>query len=251
MRRSAWLLALALLAMAPTAGQAQGRPIWRMCLPDSPFPPFLNNDASRLGLSERMMRLAAERVGLDLQLTRLPIARCRALVQEGAYDSFVAPESAQDLPGLRFPRLADGSLDAARRMVEVRMLWVQRRDATWGWDGRALSQFPNKGLVGFRQGYLGGVSAARALGVAIDQSAVSADQLLRLVALGRFAAAVLIDVEAESAFQRYSGEDLRMLDKPLRSERYFAAVSSRSKAELAQAWWEQFALLRDSAAFKP
>lgn len=220
-------------------------------MPDSPFPPFLNNDPERLGLSEKLMKLAGRNAGLDVQFTRLPIARCRALVQDGAFDAFIAPEAAAALPNLQFPRLADGSIDAGRRLVQVRMRWVQRVDATWTWDGSAVEGFPPEGRVGFRQGYLGGVPAVRALGLRLDQTAASAEQLLRMVALGRLAAAVLIDVELDAALRTHAHVALRVLDKPLRVELYHAAVSGHSSKAHAEAWWRQFALLRDSAAFKP
>jgi hypothetical protein len=228
---------------------AQSQP-WRVCLPDAAFPPYLLNDAEQLGVSEKLMREAGRRAGLEVQFTRLPIARCRALVQQGELDAFITPDAAATLPGLRFPRLGE-AVDAARRLVEVRFLFVQRDDADWRWDGQALQAFPSAGRVGLRQGYLGGVGAVRALGLSVDQSGSSATQVLGMLRLRRVEAAVLMDVEMDGALRQAGAEGLRVLPQPLRQERYYAAVSQSRDATLAEAWWRQIGLLRDTAAFRP
>lgn len=247
MRALTWFLLPAWLLGASVAAQPQP---WRVCLPDTPFPPYLLNDPEQLGLSERLMREAGRRADLAVQFTRLPIARCRALVQQGEFDSFIAPDAAASLPGLRFPRQGE-QLDPNRRLVEVRFLWVQRADAAWAWDGRALQSFPPEGLVGMRQGYLGGVSAVRALGLNLEQGGVSAAQVLGMLKLKRVEAAVLMDVEMAGALRQAGPEGLRVLSPPLRQEHYYVPVSQARDAALAEAWWKQIALLRDTPPYRP
>jgi hypothetical protein len=237
-----------LLLLSQAAAQA---PVpWRVCLPDAAFPPYLLNDAKQLGLSERLMRDAGERAGLAVQFSRLPIARCRALVQQGQLDALIAPEAGAALPGLRFPRQSE-AVDPARRLVEVRFHWVQRSDAAWRWEAGALKAFPPDGRVGMRQGYLGGVNAVKALGLELEQSAVSAPQVLGMLRHGRVEAVAMMDMELEPALQQVGTAGLRVLSPPFLQERYYAATSQASDAALAEAWWKQIALLRDTGAYRP
>lgn len=244
------MLGLLLLLTSAAAVQPPTPAAWRVCLPDAAFPPYLLNDADRLGLSEQLMLEAGKRAGLAVQFLRMPIARCRALVQSGALDSLIAPEAGAALPGLRFPRQGE-ALDPARRLVEVRFHWVQRTEAEWRWEAGSLRGFPADARVGMRQGYLGGVAAVRAMGLSLDQQGGSATQVLLMLRHRRVEAVAMMDMELEPALRQVGGSDLRVLDPAFLQERYYAAVSQASDAARAEAWWRQIALLRDTPAFKP
>lgn len=242
---------LGLQALPITSVQAQELQPWRVCVPDAPFPPYLNNDPARLGVAERLMVEAGRRAGLQIQFERLPYQRCAALVRSGSLEALVAPAVAAESAGLQFPRRGN-ELDPQRLLARVALVWLKRPDSPLQWDGRQVQGLESGAAVGMRSGMVAGVGRLQALGFKVDSSARDAGQLLRMVEGGRVAAAVLLEAELRGVDADLVA--LRQLERPLLVEQYYAAAPSPLAPErqaLLTEWWRQISLLRDSSAFRP
>lgn len=249
--RAGLLAAAALLVGVHASAPAEQLTPWRVCVPDAPFPPYLNNDPARLGVAERLMVEAGRRAGLQIQFERLPYQRCAALVRSATLEALVAPAVAAESPGLLFPRRGT-ELDAQRLLARVALVWLKRPDSALQWDGRQVQGLEPGAAVGMRSGMVAGVGRLQELGLKVDASARDADQLLRMVSGGRVAAGVILEAELRGAPEALG--DLRRLERPLLVEQYYAAASAQltpaQPSQLAE-WWRQIGLLRDSIALRP
>lgn len=98
-----------------------------VCVSDVAFPPFTFPD--REGEGQRLVRLASERQGWQVEFISRPWRRCLAGVEQGAFSAVVgAAATAQYRSFMAFPQYA-GQPDAQRAGRTSRPVWplTQRR----------------------------------------------------------------------------------------------------------------------------
>ncbi|MEJ6000159.1 substrate-binding periplasmic protein [Paucibacter soli] len=229
-------LVFALLGLSSPALQAL-----RMCAP------ILNVEVESASARERFARLeapvreAARNVGLgELEITRMPAARCRLETEQGKFDVLIASFTSADTANFELP-LRHGQLDPERRVLSVDFVLIRRRGSPADWDGGRFSRVQR---VGLKRGVPLLVNALRSHAeIEIDDLSFTAEQLLRKLAAGRIDLALVMREEYEVA---RSGTESRLevLAHPFANMDIYLGFSKKAPPELlarAPAWWEQVA----------
>lgn len=240
------LLTTAVCAAAPRA--------WRVCITDSRAPPLITQDPARPGAIERLLVDAGRAAGLETKLLRLPIERCRLMLERDELDAFLAVPVPANRALLDFPSLPNGEPDPAYRIALGHLVWIKRNDAPGNWDGRRLSGVGPQVKVGVRHGQRFGIELLQSLGLQIDSGSIDAPHVLRRLQARRFDLALLLLPEFE-ALRRGQPEfaDLVALPRPFLVSEFYAAVSKRVDPALRpqiEAWWAALARLRDQPAYR-
>lgn len=228
------------LGLAPSL-HAQTR-AWRVCIFNTVVLPYITQDPERPGLLEQALVEAGREVGLQVELLRYPIERCRLLARVGELEVMLASAVPANLAALQFP-MHDGQPDSRLAVTRNRLLLIQRGDSAWSWDGRALSGRPR---VGTRRGAQVGLSELQALGLEVDATSLDSPHLLRRLLAGRFDLALL----GSSEFQTLQAQQpefatLQALGPPFMTTDFYAALAPRPELLApAQAWWQALARLR-------
>lgn len=250
------LLLPAVALLAALGARAQPQP-WRVCLPDLQAPPYLNNAAQRLGVSERLLVDAGEAAGLAVQLSRQPIRRCRQLMELAQVESTLAAHIPSNLSLGQFP-LHQGRPDTLRRVAHLRLVWVRRVGSRLDWDGqRLLGLAPTDAppLVGVRRSMESAIEPVLALGLRVDEGAFGTAQLLEKLLAGRVDLALGLEEEMRQALRAPElRERLQLLPRPLRQQDYYAVLApglTPQARRLGERWWDEIARLRDLPPYRP
>lgn len=246
------LRSLLLLSLLPAMACAQPPArIWRVCVTDMVVPPYLNNDPTRPGLVERLLVDAGRQAGLAVLLLRYPVKRCRAMLDGDGADAAIAGPTAGNLADqLLFP-LKDGGFDVARRLARINLVWVKRADAPWSWDGRSfggrVAGAPPP-LVGTRISMRIATEPLNAMGLRVDETALSTRQLLAKLVARRIDAVVALQEEVELALHDPALKPLVVLPRAFHTGEFYAVVKGPLAPELVEpveAWWTAIGKLRD------
>lgn len=199
MRTVSWtLVALALAADAAAA------PL-NLCFEDIPQAPWTMPDGA--GLNIELLKRVARVTGEQFNYVARPWKRCEEETRSGVMDGMIGPSDnprrrAFSLP----PRKPDGTQDPERAMYHDHVALFLRAGSGASWDGRHLVN--PRGLVVAQRGYYT-VDMLQALGQKVIDTPKSADEGLRLLAVGSADVAVLMGRTAESALggdSRYHGQ---------------------------------------------
>ncbi|MGV7206959.1 hypothetical protein ACLB1G_03785 [Oxalobacteraceae bacterium A2-2] len=120
-----------LLAAALACGRAAACEPVRFGYPDQHRPPYwLGNGhevpASHPGAGVELLRRFAASAGCSAEFVRLPVLRLRAMLAAGEIDFLPLDTSAQDTPGVVFPRTGNGSPDPERATPMLVVVWCGR-----------------------------------------------------------------------------------------------------------------------------
>ncbi|HEY0957381.1 MAG TPA: hypothetical protein VGE36_21690 [Roseateles sp.] len=229
----AWLL---LLLTGLWAGPLQAQPVkLRLCTSDVPFHPYTMPDGS--GLFQRRLALLARAAGVEVVPTVAPRARCLQSTRTGAADALIGVFAPERLAWMAYP-MREGVADEERGLGRVRFLLYRRVGTHFGWDGRRFTGLGDQPL-GLQFGYQYGVKVAD-LGVAVDDRATSAEQLMAKLARGRVALALMQPEQAQLVLSRMPDAGIEALDTPFTSQAFYVIVTQdfwRRHPEQVQRLW--------------
>lgn len=238
----AGLLCLLLISGPARAAPQATLPVMRLCTSDTPFLPYTAPDGS--GSSQRLLAQALQGLPLRLQTHVAPRARCLLDAKAGQADALIGVFDPERLAWARYPMrgdLPDGSqaLDAGRFLV------YRRVGSPADWDGERFSQLQGA-PVGVRLGFSYGGLLARS-GAPIDDKATSAEQLLRKLAKGRVALAIVQEAQGEALLQQGLEVPVEALPMPFGSFELHLILTQRFVQQhpaLAQQLWQRIGQLR-------
>ncbi|MGQ7958565.1 hypothetical protein ACUTAF_12790 [Pseudomonas sp. SP16.1] len=238
LKRVGWLLMLGIGFCPAVVLASQHRPL-RVCISDSPFPPFTH--PAREAAGQRLLRQAVEAQGLALEFVPKAWRRCLRGVQQGVYDGVIGTAANLEYQAfLAFPRMQE-RVDERRSLGTTRMLLYRRVGSRASWNGRTFQNL-NGPLL-----YLSGRSALKSMiesagGQGLDY-ARSSEQLALMMLNGRGSLAIDHQSEVERIIRMppYRGR-FEILPKPFIEAAIYFAVgldSYRQRRPLFEAiWWE-------------
>jgi len=220
----------------------------RICIYDHAFPPLTYPDGS--GQAQELMRRAAAGLPLTLASTVMPRNECIARLRSGELDAMLGAFLPERLEYSAFP-MQGGQPDTGAALAELRIMVFKRRDSSLGWDGQ---QFVDLGRqpVGTEPGFLH-VLKLRQLGVVVDDSGSSVEQMLGKLAQRKVAAVTAQQGEgAAIVHDKFRGE-IDMLPQPfLVTPMYlvFNKAYYEQHRALVDGYWNAMRQQRHSAAFQ-
>lgn len=224
-------------------------PVVRLCHEDAPSYPWLQENGR--GLSQIMMEMVADRLGIAIQTEALPWVRCMAEVKAGRLDGLYKVSYAPERMALgEFP-LKHGQPDAALRMLTDSYHLYRARNGHLGWDGRHIAH-ADKGIAA--QTGFSIVAQLQQWGLRVDSSSRSAAVILRKVLLGRVDGAALQSRAADDAIAADPSLQgtLDKLEPPLAVKPYYLIFSHdfyQRQPALARRIWDAVAEVRASPAY--
>ncbi len=242
------LRSLALLLWCGVA--VAGTPVatLRLCTLDKPFPPYTMPDGS--GQTQELLRRAAKALSLAVSNITAPRARCLAYLESGTVDGLVASYLPERMKLGRFPMNDEGA-DPARALGYPRFLVYRQRGSAVQWDGKAFTGLDGK-PVGVQYGFVMG-PMLKALGVAADDGAMTTEQNLGKLALGRVSAAVALENEAQPLIAKAFAGKVEPLAVPFVISPLYLQVSHgyyQQHEEAVEALWATIRRVRESPSFK-
>lgn len=243
-------LGCALIGVVPTWAAEPAKPAapLRLCFESATIQPW--RTAEGKGLNFDLLQQVSQQVGTPFVYLALPWKRCLASLQANEVDgAFAASFSEERLEIGAYPggKVADPS----KRMHTDRYVLLRRKGSPVQWDGKQISNL--NGAVGVQLGY-SIAGQLRNQGVAVEEHNQGPLVLVRLLILGRVAAAALgasdaamLSVQPEVAAQ------LEELPIPLTEKPYYLMLSHQllaTQPELAQRIWKAIEAVRNSATYK-
>jgi len=192
----------------------------RLCTSEVPFYPYTMPDGG--GQFQRRLMQAGDRVGLTVVLSVAPRARCLQNTRTGESDALIGVFTPDRLAWLDYPMRA-GRADEERSLGSVRFLLYRRVGSDYGWDGRRFIGMGQQPL-GVQFGYQYGVKLAE-LGVAVDDRATTAEQLMAKLAKGRVALALVQQEQARQVLSQMPGHGIEALEPPFSQQAFYAIVT--------------------------
>ena len=169
------ILAALLAILALPAGAAE---TIRVCSDDQPHPPFYFPD--REGTVQVLLRMAAARAGVEIQIVPMPVRRCEAEIQNGGADAIAVAEfESQALKRYVFP-LRNGRADPAKSVASTSALVFRSKGSSASWDGRRFTNLNGPVLV--QTGHVFITRRLESMHIPFDSGAAAAEQnFLKLI----------------------------------------------------------------------
>lgn len=215
-----------------------------ICISDQAFPPFTFVDHE--GDSQRLIRLAVEHQGWQVEFVALPWRRCLAGVASGAFSGVAGASATQEyLAFMDFPQRS-GQPDQRRALGMTRLLVYRAAGSVAGWDGRSFSGLARPVL------YLAGREALKArltsMGVRADDTAKTSPQLASMLLKGRGSLVIDHDYQVAEliASPQFQGR-FEVLPVPFGEAPIFLAFGRHlheRQHRLVEAIWDEIGVLR-------
>jgi polar amino acid transport system substrate-binding protein len=223
----------------------------KACMPDYPNRPFSSPIEETAG--QRVVTLAVQRQGDDVQFIATPWARCLAGIQGGEYDLLMGAEPDEDLsPFVAFPQRA-GKVDTSRRLGVIEYVVVQKLSSQLMWEGRA---FKDLGLPVVVPRSIYAVSKRLAsIGVVFKSLNYNAGRFAALLCHDRTEFIVVRRNDLPTAISGCPASPaLHLQSFPLTATDVYLGVRRsllQSRPELGEAIWRELAKIRSSNEWPP
>lgn len=243
------LKAAAAVAVLGLSTLAHAGGLVKLCMEDRDIRPWITRDGG--GLNVVLLDRVAATLGIHIEYQRLPWKRCldklKANQVDGAFGASFKPE-----------RLAYGvypggaSPDAAKRLNLDRYILVCRRDSGVHWDGKVLGGL--RGAVGTQLGY-SVADDLRQRGIAVDEGAPGANELMHKLLAGHVAAAAMLEGEARTLITEFPevARTVQVLPHALVEKPYYLLLSHafmKAQAKRADAIWNTIEKVRESKDYQ-
>lgn len=213
----------------------------RVCVPDTPIPPFIGGGPQALGETERALSAAGTVSGFDVTFVHAPPARCLQLLERREVDGSLAAPTTSNLEIARFP-MKSGQVDASLRLVHARIVFAVLAGRSIDWDGRRFAGVDAKTVrIGARKQLSGVLEPLRLHGLEASEQPTTARQLLDMLVRGRVDVVASLEEELRFELGKRRDAGIRVLSKPLMEVDYFLGVSPAmlaSHRDAMQRLWE-------------
>jgi len=224
-------------------------PVLRLCTSDTPFLPYTAPDGS--GSSQRLLVQALQGMPVRLQSYVAPRSRCLLDAKAGHADALIGVFDSERLAWARYP-MRGGQPDDSQALAAGRFLVYRRVGSPADWDGERFSALQGS-PVGVRLGFSYGGALGRS-GAPVDDKATSAEQLLRKLAKGRVALAIVQEAQGELLRQQGLEAAIEALPTPFSSFELHLILTQRFEQQhpaLARQLWQRIGQLRARPAGSP
>lgn len=232
--RHPWLagtLALLLAVAAPASHAAERCAPIRVAYTDRHAPPFYfgtgDTVPDRPGAAVELIRQMIASTGCPIAFVRVPVARIRVALADGSVDMAPLNATPTDTGIAAMPLDAQGRLDPRRSIEALTYVFVRASDpAPAGVDTTAY-------FKGKRLGIVQGIAYAaqlRAEGYLVDAGATDLERNIEKLLMGRvdgYAATVTTPTDLDEVLRARYGNQVRRLERPIRSSRTFLAASKQ------------------------
>ena len=245
------LLACMLVLWGPLAGWAEAQQTLRIVYEEAPNPPRHLGDGSEVpeppGITVDMLRLAAERLGLELELLRVPWVRGLFMIETGQADAIFHASFKADRLSIGVYPIAGDSPDESRAIFYQKYVFYVRQDSGVTWDGSVLDGATRP--AGATSGY-SVIDDLAALGIPVESER---NQLINFCKLqeGRIDAYAELQTMADPYLAADGGmfEGIVRLDPAIVEKAYYLMFSHQfhdAYPALAESVWDEIRRINNS-----
>ena len=252
MRRMIGSLLLTLVAYLPALATPPDALIF--CHEDQTSYPWELKDGS--GLNIILLEMLARRLEITIELPAVPWKRCLQGLADNIYHgAFAASFKPERAAFAHYPRRADGSLDASRRLHTSGYTLYKLKASKLNWDGQRFTHLGPDDTIGYQTAFSIG-DTLKALGVAnLDDGSKIAERILEKLLLNRLAGVALQSFNGDQLLRSIPEFQHRIvaIDTPLITKPYFLILSKQMVAahpQLARAIWTFIKEIRESQAYQ-
>ncbi|MBA5637659.1 hypothetical protein H3H37_11395 [Duganella sp. LX20W] len=242
-----WIAAWALAA----SGWAQDAPApLRLCVDARPHPPYVLLE--REGTAQILVRMAAARVGVQVEYHHAPVARCAEEIRRNLAQGYPAAGYAPKVADFCAFSVDNKEPDPQQATAQARLMLYRRTGELVDWDGKRLLHLNGKVLSS--HGALVMRDRLRALGAETDDGAADlATNFAKLLAR-RDDLAIGFERDGQPLIERapFAGK-IEALPVVFSQERYYLCLSHQFRdahPELAAALWDAIPRAAASAEYK-
>lgn len=207
--------------------------------------------ADKPGTTIELLRMAAQKAGVTLELTRAPWKRCLYLVENAYVDATFHASYTEERARYAVYPSKGGRPDAGRAVFVSRYALYVMKGARIGWDGRSLSN------VSQPLGTLSGNAVAediKRLGGTVEMAPGVRSNMEKLKT-GRIAAYVEIEGVADDFLADYRAEfaEIEKLPIPFEEKPYYVVLSKpfyEKNPQLSEAFFDAIRDVQASAAYR-
>jgi polar amino acid transport system substrate-binding protein len=208
-------------------------------------------DPVKPGLTIDLLRMAAERANVPIELSRTPWERGLYLIQTGQADGIFASSFVTERLRYGVYPLKDGRPDTSRKLFDQSYRLYVRAGSGIGWDGTTLTNL--HAPIGATPGYAV-VPVLRAMGAAVEVEPSHIANLRKLVA-GRIDAYAELETHVRPLLQSNPAEFAMIteLSPPVLTRPYylmFAKIFYLKAPQIAERFWDAIAAVNASAAYQ-
>jgi polar amino acid transport system substrate-binding protein len=203
------------------------------------------------GLNIDLLDRVARKIGVTFEYRGMPWKRCLVELKGNRVNGAVGGSfKAERLEVGVYP--GGNPPDASKKLNDDRYVLLHRKGSPLQWDGKTFRQLD--GAIGIQLGYSVG-DQLRNMGVAVDEGAQRASELVAKVVSGRVAGAVLLEGEAKSILDSQPGldEQLEIFSTPVVEKPYFLILSHalvRTQPQTATRIWDTVEEIRNSPSYR-
>lgn len=222
----------------------------RICSDDRAHPPFFYPD--RDGSVQTLVHMAAAQVGMKVEISPMPVRRCRAEVQHGGADAVLmtafVDANARDLV---YP-MRDGRTDADKSVARTQAMVFRRKGSKASWDGKRFSHLSGPVLVPTGYAFISHRLAQAQ--VPFDEGARDAEQNFLKLLGSRSELVILPENDGMELLRnpKWSGR-IEVLPLPFTVQEFYMAFSSaffQEHPDVAAALWRAIADIRNSREYR-
>ena len=219
-------------------------------------PPLIDGNGTAIdpvkpGLTIEVLRMAAARAKIPIELSRTPWQRGLYLVETGQADAIFASSFVEDRLRYGVYPLKDGRPDISRKLFDQAYRLYVRAGSGVGWDARRLTNL--HAPVGATPGYAV-VPVLRATGVEVAEEPDHIANLRKLLA-GHIDAYAELEAHVRSLLRSDPAEfgGIIELSPPVLSKPYYLMFSKIFYArarEVAERMWDAIGMVNESSAYQ-
>jgi len=203
------------------------------------------------GITVELLKMAAQRIGVQFEYKRMPWKRCLYAVEHGMADAAFHASFKPARAKFGVYPTRDGQLDPSRRIYKNSYVFYARKGSGVLWDGQTIHNASRP--IGTQLSY-SIADDLRKMGYAVEEEASVANNLNKLAA-GRISAYAEIESIADDTLDKEESryEDIVKLQPPLREKFYYLLISKsfyEKNPQLAEQIWDAVRDVQQTDAYR-
>ena len=208
-------------------------------------------DWAKPGITVELLKMAAQRVGVQFEYKRMPWKRCLYAVEHGMADAAFHASFKPARAKFGVYPTRDGQLDPSRRIYKNSYVFYARKGSGVNWDGQTIHNASRP--IGTQLSY-SIADDLRKMGYAVEEEASVANNLNKLAA-GRISAYAEIESIADYTLDKEESryEDIVKLQPPLSEKFYYLLISKsfyEKNPQLAEQIWDAVRDIQQTDAYR-